>query len=122
MSSLPGASSGRSHVRGYSPAPVRSESHEPSQRDSGMGWDKDGRGRGTASKNTHHVPWSVKCARELAWAEKHLPDEYPGFVITAIQRLQGRGVAPSTGTVMAYLRELGRDNESVERRYRERQA
>jgi len=112
MAEVPaGARSGRSRVRGYEPAPVRKESQNPSQSDSGMGWDRGGQGRNTKLDRT---PMRQVYAKELAWAERHLPGEYGPFVALAIESVKRQGGQPSTGTVMAHLEALGRDAKTRE--------
>ena len=75
-----------------------------------------GMGRGSGSKNVSKVvvrtPMRVVYARELAWAEQHLPGEYGPFVALAIESLKRRGVAPSTKSVLGHLSALGRDAAS----------
>jgi hypothetical protein len=51
----------------------------------------------------------VVYAKELAWAEEHLPDEFPDFVALAIESVKRQGLKPSTQTVMAHLEAIGRD-------------
>jgi len=108
--SLPGASSGRSHVRGYSTYPVPKESHDQSPPDSRMGWDKGGDGRrGSFKHNADEMPpLTVRRAAEFAWAEKHLPDEHRGMVVSALIGLEVAGQSRSTGSVMARLESQGR--------------
>jgi hypothetical protein len=109
--SLPGASSGRSHVRGYSTDRVRSDSVEGSPSDSGMGWDGMGKGR----KNSSWKPaaddqpaFSERRAKEFTWAKQHLPGEHPGMVVSALIGLAVAGIKQSTQSVMARLEGQGR--------------
>jgi len=61
---------------------------------------------------TQRVPMREVYAKELAWAEQHLPEEYGPFVALAIESLKRRGVAPSTKSVLGHLSALGRDAAS----------
>jgi len=62
--------------------------------------------------STERTPMRQVYARELAWAEQHLPGEYGPFVALAIESLKRRGVAPSTKSVLGHLSALGRDAAS----------
>lgn len=64
--------------------------------------------------STERTPMRERYAKELAWAAEHLPFEYGPFVALGIERIRRRGGSPSTQSVMAYLRELGRDAASRE--------
>jgi hypothetical protein len=55
-------------------------------------------------------------AKELAWAEEHLPDEYGPFVALAIESVKRQGLKPSTQTVLAQLRATRRDAVSCRER------
>lgn len=80
-----------------------------------------GTGRGTGrvgsytARTTERTPMRQVYAKELAWAEKHLPGEYGPFVALAIASVKRQGGKPSTGTVMAHLEALGRDAASRSR-------
>lgn len=114
MSSLPGASSGRSRVREYSTPGVPLESQQRSPRDSGMGWDKGGvSGKGGSWKPApDDQPAFSECrAKEFAWAEQHLPGEHPGMVVSALIGLEVAGQKQSTQSVMARLEGQGRTAE-----------
>lgn len=74
---------------------------------------RDGYGMGRG-RETIRTPMREVYAKELAWAAEHLPFEYGPFVALGIERIRRRGGSPSTQSVMAYLRELGRDAASRE--------
>lgn len=58
---------------------------------------------------TERPPMREVYAKELAWAEANLPDEYGPFVALAIESVKRQGLRPSTATVMDHLRAIGRD-------------
>lgn len=58
---------------------------------------------------TERPPMREVYAKELAWAEANLPDEYGPFVALAIESVKRQGLKPSTATVMDHLRAIGRD-------------
>jgi hypothetical protein len=74
---------------------------------------RDGRGK---SLVPDRPPMRERYAAELAWAGKHLPDEYGPFVALGVARIRRQGGKPSVDSVMAYLRDLGRDAASREAR------
>lgn len=61
------------------------------------------------ARATERTPMRVVYAKELAWAEANLPDEYGPFVALAIESVKRQGLKPSTATVMAHLVAIGRD-------------
>lgn len=63
---------------------------------------------------TDRKPMREIYADELAWAARHLPDEYGPFVALGVARLKRQGTEPTVEKVLAYLRELGRDRASRE--------
>lgn len=64
---------------------------------------------GYAQSVTDRPPMREVYADELAWAERHLPDEYGPFVALAIESLKRQGRKPSTRSVLEHLRVLNRD-------------
>ena len=60
------------------------------------------------------IPFGVKWAKELSWAEQHLPDEHPGFVAVAIQTMKRSGVPVTTKSVLAHLVASGRDRKATD--------
>ena len=63
------------------------------------------------SRVTTRPPMRERYAAELAWAGKHLPGP---FVALGVARIRRQGGKPTVDSVMAYLRELGRDAASRE--------
>lgn len=114
----PRTSSVNRAVKGY--PSVRKESQKEPDSESGHTGHRDGYGMGKgkgfkssyAANATDRPPMREVYARELAWAEQHLPGEYGPFVALAIESLKRRGVAPSTKSVLGHLSALGRDAAS----------
>lgn len=76
-----------------------------------MGWDGMGKGakRGSFKHNADEMPsLTERRKREFEWAAKHLPDEHPGLVVSALIGLEVSGQKQSTDSVMARLEEQGR--------------
>lgn len=59
------------------------------------------------------APLTERRAKEFAWAEKHLPDQHPGLVVSALISLELAGETQSTKTVMARLHAQGRTAEQM---------
>jgi hypothetical protein len=46
--------------------------------------------------------------REFSWVTKHLPDEHPGFAVSALIGMEVAGIDRSRNSVMARLESQGR--------------
>lgn len=113
MSDLPELASSKRKIQSVPLESVKNPNGLPSGSRDGYGM---GKGKGFkssyAANATDRPPMRVVYARELAWAEQHLPGEYGPFVALAIESLKRRGVAPSTKSVLGHLSALGRDAAS----------
>lgn len=72
---------------------------------------RDGYGMG---RGVEVVPLSVKWEKRLLWAEKHLPNEHPGFVCVALGTMRRAGTPISAQSVLAHLEASGRDRKSTD--------
>lgn len=103
-------SSGNRKIKGFgSNDSVRPESQRTTpnsvRRDTGMGWDRGGK--------NDLPPFTERRAREFAWAERHLPEEHPGLVVSALISLELAGENQSTKTVFARLKAQGKTAEQM---------
>lgn len=95
-------SSGDKRIRGYQNNPVRT--------DSGSTGIRDGMGR-VGSNDL--PPFTERRAKQFAWAERHLPEEHPGLVVSALISLELAGENQSTKTVLARLEAQGKTAEQM---------
>lgn len=66
------------------------------------------------SKSSNDLPpLTERRAREFEWAAKHLPNEHPGFVVSALIGLEVAGEKQSTSSVMARLERQGRTKAQI---------
>jgi hypothetical protein len=69
-------------------------------KESGMGWDRAGRG--------DLPPLEERRAWEFDFVRQHLPGEHPGFAVSALLSLRLLGVKPTKAAILERLEASGR--------------
>ena len=79
----------------------------------GMGSSRSSRYREWKPVTTESLPWSERRKDLFDWADSHLPDQHPAFVVVAIIAIRMGGEKPTKEKVLERLRATGREASQI---------